>query len=466
MKRITPLITLCLFAFVSANANAQEGDGTVTGNITMPLMAPDSPAADDPLPDMPMGQEDTADLSLLPGEPGSAGDNLFGIEGGYIHPYLSVGGEYTDNLYNTNRNTTSNYLTRLSPGIWFSLPRKSLIPIVIMPHNTAPGGLPLQIGDYDDTDKIQIYALTGADFLFYSEDSDLNTTDLQFEGLARYNMASGLSLQILDRYAIHHDDFGTGAANEENQREYQSNLVMTTADWDLTEKMRIKAEYSNFYLDYDDSINAFLDRSDNSIDLYAYFNYSLKTSFFVSYKYTDVAYDTFTQRDNSQNFYYAGVTWDTTDKVALSFKAGMQDKEFDDNTAGYGDTENLALDLQLLYRFTEKTKATLNLYNLNEESDSLLASEKEVLAVRFNYTQMITDKITAGCRLFYENADYQQLDDIGREDDTYEISPSLQYMFTDWMMAELAYSFETVDSSNNIFDYDTNTVFFSLNFSL
>ena len=465
MKRIAPFITLCLLAPAAADVHAANNRSIDINEML--IVAADTPTEGiESIQDMPMGQSD-AEASLLPEETSAADDNLFGLEGGgYFHPYVSLEGAFTDNLYNVDDDTTSNFLTTLSPGIWFTMPRKRIIPISITPHNTAPGGLALQIGDYDATDTIQLYALAGADVLFYSEDSDLNTTDAEFEGLARYNMASGLSLQVLDRYALDHDDFSVDRATDANQREFQSNIAMATADWDLTEKVRIKGDFSNFYLDYDDEVNDFLNRTDNSVDVYAYYNYSIKSSLFLEYKYTDVAYDTDTASDNDQNFYYGGVTWDTTEKLALRFKAGLQQKAFAEESDGYEDSDNLALDLQVLYRFTEKTQATLDLYNLNEESDSTQASEREVFGVTFNYTQKVTEKITGKFGLFYENADYNQLIGQDRQDDTFEFTPAIQYMFKDWLMGELAYSYETTDSTEDIFDYTTNTVFFSLNFAL
>lgn len=466
MKRLAPFITLCLLAPTVGAVHAQNNRVIDINDII--FVATDTPREGiDTIEDMPMGQGDAEKVSLLPEDTSAAEDNLFGLEGGgYFHPYVSVEGAFTDNLYNVDDDTTSNFLTTISPGIWFTMPRKRIIPITIAPHNTAPGGLALQIGDYDETDMFQLYALAGADILFYSEDSDLNTTDVEFEGLARYNMAGGLSLQILDRYALDHDDFSVDRATDSNQREFQSNIVMATADWDLTAKVRIKGDFTNFYLDYDDTLNDFLDRSDNSVDVYAFYNYSIKSSLFLEYKYTDVAYDTDTANDNDQNFYYGGVTWDTTDKLALLFKAGLQQKAFDEESDGYSDSDNLALDVQILYRFTVKTEATLDLYNLNEESDSSLASEKEVFGASFNYNQEITDKITGKFGLFYENADYNQLVDHDRQDNTFEFTPTIQYLFKDWLMGEFAYTFETTDSSDELFNYTTNTVLFSLNFSL
>ncbi|MFT5726119.1 MAG: hypothetical protein ACI8PB_000237 [Desulforhopalus sp.] len=465
MKGIASFITLCLLVPTAGNLHAADNRVIDINDIRI-VAGPLPVEGIDTMQDMPMGQGDTKEVSLLPEETSAADDNLFGIEGGYFHPYVSLEGEFTDNLYNVDDDTTSNFLTTVSPGIWFTLPRKTIIPIEITPHNTAPGGLSLQVGDYDGTDRYQLYALAGTDLLFYSEDSDLNTADVGLEGMGRYNMASGLSLQLLDRYSLDHDDFGSGGATDENLREFQSNIVMGTADWDITEKLRFKTDLSNFYLDYEDSINDFLDRQDNTVDVYGIFNYSPKTSLFLEYKYTDVAYDTATDKDNNQNFYYGGVSWKTTEKVSLLFKAGLQQKEYDTEETSYSDSDNLALDLQILYRFTEKTQATLDLYHLNEESDSAAASEKEVFAVELGYTQKFTEKITGKLGLFYENADYNQLDGEDRTDDTFEVRPSVQYLFKDWLMSELGYSFEMDDSTDETFDYSTNSVFLSINFAL
>ena len=465
MKGTASFITLCLLVPTIGTSHAANNRVIDINDIlivTAPLPVEDV----DIMQDMPMGQGDTKELSLLPEETSAADDNLFGIEGGYFHPYVTFKDEFTDNLYNVDDDTTSNFLTTVSPGIWFTLPRKKDIPLSITPHNTAPGGLSLQGGDYNGTDRYQLYALAGSDLLFYSEDSDLNTAEINLETMGRYNMASGLSFQIVDRYTLGHDNFSTDGATDDNEREYQSNIILGTTDWDITEKLRFKADISNFYLDYDDALNDFLNRQDNTVDVYGFFNYSPKSAFFLEYRYTDVAYDTDTDNDNNQNFYYAGLSWKTTEKISLQFKAGLQQKEYDTQESNYSDSDNLALDLQARYIFTEKTQITLDLYRLNEESDSSLASEKEVFGIELGYTQKFTAKITGKLGLFYENADYNQLDDEDRTDDTFEINPSIQYLFKDWLMSELGYNFKIDDSSDDLFDYTTNTVFLSLNFSL
>ena len=423
-------------------------------------------AADTPVVgDMPMGQSAGGDDSLLP-EDTEAESDLFGTEGGYFHPYLSLAGEWTDNLYNLDDNTQSNFLTRVSPGIWLAVPRSKVIPVTITPHNTSAGGLQQQLKDHSGTDRYQVYALGGVDFLNYSEDSDLNSVDGNVEGLARYNMSSGLSLQILDRYSKGHDKFEAGVSNlVDPLQEFNSNIVMGTADWQMTEKLRAKVDLSNFMLDYDDEINDYLDRDDDVLDLYGYYDYSEKTSFFIQYSLMDVSYDT-SLRDNQQEYVYGGIEWDTTEKLSLLFKAGYQQKEYDRSITGESDYDGFAFDLQSTYRFRERAELVLNLYRKNEETDSAVALDKEVLGGNLGYVQQYTDKITGKFDIRYEDAKYRQLIVQDRDETLFFARPALQYLFREWLMAEVAYSYETRGSSDDFFDYDTNTFFISINFAL
>ncbi len=419
--------------------------------------------------DLPMGQSANSNQpSLLPEDDVLEGEgNIFGLEGGYFHPFLSLQGEYTDNLYNISQNETSNFLTIISPGIWFALPRKRDIPIAIALNNTSPGGLQQQLKDYEGTDRYQAYMGGGLDFLFYSEDSDLNGINGLLEGMFRYNLKSGLSLQILDRYSRAQNIFDVGSVLRDSVGRFDSNIFMATADWVFTEKTRVKVDYSNFWLGYDEDIDAFQNRTDDAIDLYGYYIHSEKTSFFLQYKYVIVAYDEATINDNTQNFYYGGITWYTTEKVALMAKAGWQEKLYDSNGTGLNqrdDTDGFVFDIQATYKFTEKTNLVLSFYQHNQESDSTIAANQDVLGVGLKYSQELSQKITFKFDFDFLQAEYDQLVARDRDDDTYAFRPSLSYLFRDWLKGELAYEYRKRESTDDLFDYDTNT--FILNLSL
>ncbi len=456
MRDISGVRKLLLATACLAILNVSAVYGVEIDALTV-VAAADTPVVDD----MPMGQSQGGEESLLPEE-----DNLFGKEGGYFHPYITLAGEWTDNLYNIDVEKKSNFLTRISPGLWLALPRTKVIPVTITPHNTSAGGLQQQLKDHSGTDRYQLYALGGVDFLNYSEDSDLNTTDGNVEGLARYNMKGGLSLQLLDRYSVGHDRFEVGNYLIEPLREFQSNIFMATADWLVTEKVRLKADYSIFDLNYDDDINDFLNRGDDAIDLYAYYVYSEKTSLFIQYSLVDIAYDTSFARDNTQDFLYGGIRWDSTEKLSVLLKAGYQQKEYDELNAASTDYDGLALDLQTTYRFREKAELVLDFYRKNEETDSSVALDKEVMGARLGYVQEYTDKITGKFDIVYEDADYRQLIEQDRDDVRFVLRPAVQYLFRKWLMGELAYSYDQRDSTDNLFDYQTNTFMVNLNFAL
>ena len=422
-------------------------------------------ALEEPLPGSMSGGEQE---SLLP-EDGDTASEAYGPAGGYVHPYITIGGEYTDNLFNVFEDEKTNFLTQISPGIWFALPRTKEVPITITPHNTAAGGLQYELEEYakDDFNRSNAYILGGLDFKFYSEDSDLNTTNGRLEGLYRYNMKNGLSLQILDRYSHDNDDFDIGAVARTSQRQYDSNLLELSADWEISERIRAKVNYNNFYLNYDEDADSFLNRDDNAIGLYGYLNYTETSSFFINYDYIDVSYDDedFDAKNNDQQFIYVGWDWASTDKTDLLIKIGYQKKKYNDNTIFTDNPDDFAFELQGEHDFTEKTKLITIITRKMEETDSFVASGIDLLAAWFRLSHDFSQRLSAQLDLSYENADYDQIIPVERDDDRYTIRPAVQYIFNDWFMGELAYSYEKRNSTQEIFDYKTNTFYLYLNFA-
>jgi hypothetical protein len=408
------------------------------------------------------------DISVDPADDGSG--SLFGLSGGYFHPYVSVSEEYSDNLFNVDEDTKENWLTQVSPGLWFALPRTKEVPISITPHNTSPGGLQLALHDVESFERYHFYLLGGLDVKFYSEDSDLNDTDGKVEGLFQYNLPGGLSLQAIDRYSHGQDRFDADNSTQDGVRRYNSNIAQGTVDWAFTEKLSTKVDYTNFYLDYSDDQYDFLDRTDNAVSVYAIYDYSPKTDFLLEYRFIDVSYDETVGevKDNTNNFIYAGIRWATSEKVFVRLKAGYQKKEYDDDLAEAvnSNSDLFAFEGEVTYRFTVKTNIALKMSNKIDESNSRAALNKKVFGVSLRYNQQFTDHWKGICFFGYKNDDYGQVVAGTREDDRYTISPALQYRLRDWLMGELRYSYDTRSSSDDFYDYNTNRVMLSLHFAL
>jgi len=443
------------------------------------------------------------DVQILPDEDddGSADDSGFRLEG--IHPYLSIRGEYTDNLYNVNVDEKSNFLTVISPGIWLSTTSVNEVPVSIIPRNTASGGFRLAVQKKESFNRFQAYFLLGWDFEMYDENTDLDATNYHAEGALQFNLRGGLSLRLYDRFSQDQDKYdvnsytiedvnlspaGISLSDPSNVRRYKNNAAGAALNWDMTEKITARLDYTNFILDYDGTTNEWLNRTDNSLSAYLYYDYSVKTSFFAEYRYVNAHYNDGhngmnpensdkQDRDNQQNFVYGGINWAATSKTSLMAKAGYQDKSYD--TAEFSTDSTFAFELVGDYRVTEKTSLRLSGYKALEETNTFESYGKDTTRVTLSYNQRIYNRLVGIIDFGYSHDNYEQIfsdiEDIdifrqelpdGREDDTYTIKPALQYTFRDWLMGEISYTYDSRDSNRKLYDYNTNTFMISLHTTL
>jgi hypothetical protein len=138
-------------------------------------------------PQIPLGQEEE-----------SIDADVFGPEGGYLHPFLFVDGTYTDNLYYTNTNEQDDFITTLAPGFWIAVPgnRERLLHLNTSPIN--PGGLRVSRMKPASSRRMQTYFMYSPSFVFYSDNSQHDNVNHQAEGLFLYNFDMGLSIDLMD----------------------------------------------------------------------------------------------------------------------------------------------------------------------------------------------------------------------------------------------------------------------------
>lgn len=472
---VTPACLLIISPLLASTVFAQQLSidplNVVADNM---LIAQASPAAD-----MPMGQGPSGSGgSLLPEDDTTVeGDgDLFGTKGGgYVHPFISVGAEYTDNLFNINIEEKTNWLTSITPGIWLAIPRTKEVPLAIAPTNTTAGGLQMALPEYAGFERYSAYLMGALNYKNYSYDSDLNDYDANVEGFFKFNLRSGLSFQVIDHFTRSQDRFDVGSSTQDAVRRFYSNIALGDILWDVTEKVSLKAEVSNFYLNYKDAEDAFLNRNDNALSLYGYYNLSLRTALFLEYRYIEVDYDNDlgSLRDNTQDFFYGGMKWIASEKTSILFKMGYQKRQYSDDQveaiSKNSDTSNnddLSFELDVRYQFTDKTKFSLAAYQAIGETDSSVALDKSVIGGQLGYEQEFFENFIGMLDFVYENAKYNQLIGQKRDDDRFSLRPALQYTFNDWLMAELSYRWEDRQSTDEIFDYNANTISFSLNSAL
>jgi hypothetical protein len=382
---------------------------------------------------------------------------IFGSRHGRFHASVGLNGEWTDNLYNTDTDKQENFLTTFDGDVWFTYPERSMKAFTIINHNTSTGGLQWTPVDNRYFNTYQINIGGAFNYKMYSENSDLDMLAGSVKGMFQYNPSTSLTLQLADSYSLDQDQFDISNATEDNQRIYGSNVFMASIDWQIVEKFSAIAKYTNFALAYDDSINEFLDRSDNGFDIAAYYDYSPKTNFFLEYRTLIASYDDDfdgINRENNNNFIYAGVNWHSTVKTTLMAKVGYQMVDYDSDE--YEDEDNFTGELQWNWFATVKSNMIVDAVYSVEQSDSQLAINKTVFTGRVGFYHRFTNRLRGNLDLIYENSDYEQLIEYDRTDDRYYIKPEVQYAVWKWLSINAYYMYESKDSNQDFLDYDTN----------
>ncbi|MBU2537518.1 MAG: outer membrane beta-barrel protein [Proteobacteria bacterium] len=394
-----------------------------------------------------------------PGTSSYSSDKIFGSKGGFIHPFMSVSAVNSDNINNTKDNEISDWSTIYSPGIWLALPRSEQTQLDIVSSNTAPGGRQMFMDKPKSFNRYQGYAFYGADIEEYHTHTERNTVKQAAVGYFQYNLRGGLSIDVYNKYVDSEDPIGTGDTTEIDA--FKNNLAGMMVDYDLGTKFNIRADYTHFRLSYDLLESRGKNRDDNSYSGYLFYKYSPKTNFFAQYEFVNVAYDTNTIEDNDQHHYSLGIQWKPTEKTRLRGKVGVVDRNSDNNSAG--DNTEPSVEIVANHQLTEKTGLQLLASQKVNESTVSTASYSNDTTVSASVLTQFTEKIGASVRLSYTKTDFQEnVGALGRTDDIYSLSPSLRYMFKEWLMADLGYEYSDRDSTRDGFDYATNKVFVRL----
>lgn len=440
------------------------------------------------------GSEAETPARMVTGEEATT-QRIFGLRGGYFHPFLSLRGEWTDNLYNLNFDETENFQTTVTSGLWVSLPRTEKIPLKFNTRNSAVGGLRFSLPQDDSFERFRVYAGGLFDYKNNSADSELNYIAWRAEGMYQQNLPAGISFRFVDQFARDQDRIDIGSFSREDfrvdnenifvasspsgTRSYYSNLADFSIHSEMSHRFSTRFSYANFYLDYDGAENQWLDRVDNRFSASAIYRHSPKTNIFVEYDYTYITYNSDTYKDSDNEVIYLGMNWNGSSKSSLQAKAGYQQKQYSssiqDDTGTYSpsrqnNTGTFTTKIQFRYHITDKTNMSLSVYKALEETDSLNNQGRNTTAGSLDYTQQFTYKIHGSLNLSYEKSSYDEFTSIelndrisGREDKRFTVRPSLRYIFRDWLMGEIAYTFENCDSSDNLYDYTSNSVLLSLN---
>jgi len=394
---------------------------------------------------------------------GQISGDVFGRAGHYVHPFVSGGYSYNDNITNTRDNPESDTAWHVTPGIWLAVPGVKGEYAGISTSSFTPGGLAFDFERPAAFRRYQAYLLAGADLQRYLDHPEEDTTDSKVEGLFQYNFRGGLSANLADQYYNGHDVRGTGISTELDK--FTTNLATLVLTYDLSSKFALRADLGNFDVNYDGARNDYRDREDNALATYLYYKYSAKTALFLEYLFLDIAYDQDYGLDSREHHVYGGLRWKLSDKSRGTLQAGWVDKTF--AAPGAGSQGEFSVSLSGSHNLSSKTSLSVSAARRLVEPDMPGASFSLSHSLSAGLNQQLTGKISGSLSVSYTSQDYDSLLRYGaemqqRSDKIYSLSPGVSYRLTRWLAARLSCSYTERDSNFDEFDYTGKSVMLSL----
>ena len=388
---------------------------------------------------------------------------IIGSKTGYILPYLAIGEFWTDNFYERDTNRQGEFVTRITPGLWVSLPASPYQLVRLNTLNVAPGGLELSRFRTRGKTRLQAYGSYQLDILRHDRFDEEDQVNQKGEGFLGYNFRGGLSVALLDVYELDHDTASNGPTRSLDK--FTSNLLETTVGYEISSKTRAEFQYAWYSLAYDKEESQFRDRDDQRFTGRAFYQFRPKTSAFVEYNFINLDYDQNVLSDSDEHQIYLGLQWLQTIKSRWRVMLGYGKKDFDDSSKS--DADNFIGEVQFRHRFTPKTYVELRGTRRTNETDSQGADYILSDKLQLRYYQRMTAKLLASANIYYSNDDYEGSGLSGdREDDYYGAGLDLKYSLTRWLYLAGGYSFLKRDSSVEDSDFDKNTVYLNLVLSL
>lgn len=366
-------------------------------------------------------------LTTLPAVAATDFEDLFGTEG-YFHPFITIDQSWSDNIFLTENEKTSDYWIKTSPGFWLAFPGSDV-------RNPAA----------DELSNFQAILSYNPDFINYASENYHDHTDHNLDGYLYFGGSGGLSLEITDKYRHTHDDI----VEDQSNIRYTDNTLSNDLRYELSEKLTIGLNYTWFTEDYE-KIKNIKDRTDNQYTTSFYYTIFSKTDLFFEFGFKDIKYDIDPASNSDETEYMVGIKWDVTDKSTGKFSVGYQDKSFDVNE---GDDESiLKLILDANYNLSDKTNVSVTIRNETNESDELGATFIQTTSLLSTLRHDITERVSGYLSLFYNIEDYN----IDREDKTFNLAPSVKYEYNEIFSCDFAYTYEDVESKG-LFSSDSYT---------
>ena len=372
-----------------------------------------------------------------------------------LHPHLGVAQMYTDNVFRTNSNRTSDFVTTLAPGIQAQLPFAGFHSFLI-----------------DYRTNLQSYSRTASN----------DVQDQTASGGFKFDFPGGLKIDLQGEHKLGHDPRGSAVDSLNTQglgvNKWTANSFTGQAEY-LGAQSSVRLNVQTTRWDYlNNGLGPVRDGVTNNAGLTFSRNATGKTSLLANVGVRQSIYD---QNKNLDNVIYTisgGGTWNVDGVTSGDIQVGYQNVHFTRAQVNQPpplsqfsrdkDTySNFYFMGRLNWQPTPLLKITLQPYRTIQQTVTNGSLFYTVTGVNLTARHAMTDSTTLNLNLGFEQDEFQSSSSTGttsgsdRTDELKNVAVGVTYQAVKWVGLGVQYIYEDRNSNQTPFTYQASTIMLS-----
>jgi hypothetical protein len=368
-----------------------------------------------------------------------------------LHPHMGVAQMYTDNVFRTNSNRVSDFLTTLAPGIQARLPFAGFHTFLI-----------------DYRTNLQSYSRTSSN----------DVQDQTASGGFQFNFPGGLKINLQGEHKLGHDPRGSAVDDVNTQKlgvnKWTANGFNGQAEY-FGAQSSVRLNLQTIRWDYlNNGLGPSRNRLINNAVLTFTRNVTAKTSLQANVGALQSIYD---QNKNLDNVIYTisgGGTWNVTDLTSADILVGYQNVQFTRAQVNQPSPlsqfsrdkdrySNFYFMGRLNWQATPLLRIALQPYRTIQQTVTNGSLFYTATGVNLTATHELTDSTTLDLNLGLEQDKFQSSSSGGsnRTDLLKNVAVGVTYRAIKWVGLGAQYIFEDRNSDQTPFTYQASTVMLS-----
>ncbi len=338
-----------------------------------------------------------------------------------FHPYVNVENKFNDNIFLIEKNTESDLINTLTPGVSFILAEPDI--------------------------KLDFGVVLSS----YLEHPEFNRQRPYLDAYYRLGKYDH-SLTLENRFKENITATSELATGGKGIVDYDSNV--TKVGWESRfNRIGFDLDYKRNAYYYQDDYKASNSYEEQSAGVAAFMQAFPKTRFFLEYDYGVVDYMKSASDPNNSNYnkIWAGVRGGLTAKASGLAKFGYEMRSYKAGT----DYDAFAAEVDLSYKYSPKTSFLLGMSRQAREAGYASEGFNKQYNVGLSCLYDFSDRISFDWGILsYTRDNYEK----GRLDNTYRTAIGLNYAFREWLKFGLNYRFSKKDSNITNGGYTDNAI--------